>query len=249
MITKLHLPGVKPYTTDAVSVMHKCITDVKYPSGMAAMYLRSGGEPAVLKRVPFSSQYGFVGVGTLIGSSQNIQDGSFSFRGSTELEAWENALKAERHVYIANNFSCLFGEIGSMVKGCTNYKPIVLEDINIPAMYQRALSVWGTDAQIDMCIEECNELIHSLMKHKRNRTHETIAGVAEEVADVNIMIEQMSMIFGASEVLKIKGEKLLRLNQRLNKAETNKEYGQAVNLQGTNYQSINSEPKSNNPCQ
>lgn len=79
-------------------------------------------------------------------------------------------------------------------------------------IYQAAITEWGNDAQIDVAIEEMAELTTALLHHKRGRE----ANVAEEIADVRIMIAQLEIIFkNSDEVEKIKKEKIDRLARRL----------------------------------
>lgn len=81
-------------------------------------------------------------------------------------------------------------------------------------IYDKALKLWGEEAQIKVAIEEMAELINALMKFDRNRvcTNE----VAEEIADCQIMLEQLSNIFcGAGVIEQIKLRKLQRLMDRI----------------------------------
>jgi NTP pyrophosphatase (non-canonical NTP hydrolase) len=65
-----------------------------------------------------------------------------------------------------------------------------------------ATEAWGVDAQIDKAIEEMGELLTALMKAKLNRGENThmIENIQDEIADVSIMMDQLTMIFGASTV-------------------------------------------------
>lgn len=86
-------------------------------------------------------------------------------------------------------------------------------------LYKDAIHRWGEEAQIDMAVEECAELIDKLQKNKRRRaTWEDIAG---EVADVSIMMEQMSIIIeellDRDAVADLRVAKLERLKERLDK--------------------------------
>lgn len=90
-------------------------------------------------------------------------------------------------------------------------------------IYKRALDRWGEDAQINMAIEECGELIVALIKRNRNRNKSSINQIIEEMVDVEIMIEQLKIIFSTkhsefeSFTFEIyKRRKLNRLNERLN---------------------------------
>lgn len=81
-------------------------------------------------------------------------------------------------------------------------------------LYKQVLAKWGTVAQVMMTIEECSELIDALCKLDRYRVNED--AVITEIADVMIMCEQMSILFGEELVEKEKDRKLERLKQRLN---------------------------------
>lgn len=89
-------------------------------------------------------------------------------------------------------------------------------------LYRKALNTWGQLAQIDMAVEECAELIKALCKWKRGLDNETVDPLLEEMADVEIMLEQLKMIYnykysnGAIDKFKdIKRQKLERLEKRL----------------------------------
>lgn len=64
-------------------------------------------------------------------------------------------------------------------------------------IYRKAVETFGIEPQIDMCIEECAELIQALNKAKRCGIIDSraVASVCEEVADVEIMLGQMRHIF------------------------------------------------------
>ena len=88
-----------------------------------------------------------------------------------------------------------------------------VDDIDHREVYEQAVEEWGREAQIMMAIEECSELIKELTKLYRGDTVDQ--NVAEEVADVEIMMEQMRILFGDKNVHKHKLRKLDRLNTRL----------------------------------
>ena len=54
---------------------------------------------------------------------------------------------------------------------------------------------YGVDSQVDMAVEECSELIKALMKYRRNSGTTAREAVIDELADVQIMLEQMKIIF------------------------------------------------------
>lgn len=63
-----------------------------------------------------------------------------------------------------------------------------------------------------MMIEESAELTKALLNERRGRDN----NIAEEMADVWIMLEQMAVVFqNAGEVERIFREKVTRLDQRL----------------------------------
>lgn len=84
-----------------------------------------------------------------------------------------------------------------------------------------AINLFGNHAQIDMAIEEMSELTKELLKNRRG--NENRSKIADEMADVYIMLEQLKFIFGVDETeLKVNAEfKLQRLNERLNQVNIN----------------------------
>lgn len=78
-----------------------------------------------------------------------------------------------------------------------------------------AIHIYGEDAQIWMAIEEMSELSNALAKYRRGRV--TREDVCEEIADVAIMIIQLSKIFGPDNVSDYFERKLDRLDKRLAK--------------------------------
>ena len=82
------------------------------------------------------------------------------------------------------------------------------------AVYEKALQMWGAGAQIIMAIEEMSELTKELCKHFRDR--QNVEDIADEIADVTIMMEQLRLIFGINEeVCSHMDMKVLRLQSRL----------------------------------
>lgn len=64
---------------------------------------------------------------------------------------------------------------------------------------EKAIDTFGTSAQIDKVIEEMAELTQALLKERQARLteghKESIAHVQEEIADVYIMLAQLTEIF------------------------------------------------------
>lgn len=66
---------------------------------------------------------------------------------------------------------------------------IVKEEI-----YKKAIETWGENLQLGMLIEECAELIKAVNKFWRKKDYDSINSLAEECADVEIMIEQLKIM-------------------------------------------------------
>ena len=77
------------------------------------------------------------------------------------------------------------------------------------SVLKKALEQWGDRAQEGMAIEECSEFIDSMMKRYRGRVDDK--AVAEEVADVLIVMSQMRLVFGAGLVDSFIIKKMARL--------------------------------------
>lgn len=78
---------------------------------------------------------------------------------------------------------------------------------------ENAILTYGKQMQEDMAIEEMSELIKALIKNRRLSDKKALDNVLEEMADVQIMLDQLKMIFGSTE--KIEWYKLNRLKMRL----------------------------------
>lgn len=82
------------------------------------------------------------------------------------------------------------------------------------AVLWRAIVTYGGHSQTLMVMEEMAELQKELCK--RERGADNISAIAEEIADVQIMIAQMIMLYGCADAVeKIKHEKIDRLRRRL----------------------------------
>ena len=82
------------------------------------------------------------------------------------------------------------------------------------AILQEAIDTYGKDNQLWMVIEEMSELAKEICKNIRRQDNE--AQIADEIADVTIMLEQAKMIFGnADQVEKQIQYKVNRLKFRL----------------------------------
>lgn len=81
---------------------------------------------------------------------------------------------------------------------------------------KRAIRINGEEAQLLVAMEECAELIQAISHHLRKREPKNLI---EEIADVNIMVHQLKLMFGNDEVQKVVDEKIYRLHLRLDRQE------------------------------
>ncbi len=94
------------------------------------------------------------------------------------------------------------------------------EYISEAEVLQRALDTYGSAMQIVVMMEEMSELQKELCKYLRGKC--SPASIAEEIADVEIMIEQMKMLFCCAEdVRSVRKRKVERLKERLDNGACN----------------------------
>ena len=80
--------------------------------------------------------------------------------------------------------------------------------------YSMAVRAYGKKSQLVMAMEEMSELTKELSKNMRGAKN--ISSISEEIADVEIMLEQLKIIFSnRAEVDIYRGNKLDRLVNRL----------------------------------
>ena len=89
------------------------------------------------------------------------------------------------------------------------------------ALLDRAITTYGAPTQMDMAVEEMAELTKALCKVKRvscaAEAKAVLENVVEEMADVQIMLDQLRIIFGRSTA-EAEECKLERLKKRLDTA-------------------------------
>lgn len=86
------------------------------------------------------------------------------------------------------------------------------------SVISRAIEHYGVNSQINMLFEEMSELQKELCKHLRGQTD--VKHIAEEIADVEIMLAQIKCIFKCScEVRNWQKQKVNRLSDRLDQEE------------------------------
>ena len=79
-------------------------------------------------------------------------------------------------------------------------------------LLNKAIEKFGATEQENLAIEECSELIQAVSHKHRGREH----NIAEEIADVEIMLDQLRIINDCFyDVANIKEIKLERLEERL----------------------------------
>lgn len=68
---------------------------------------------------------------------------------------------------------------------------------------------YGPTAQGRQCIEECAELIQAISKWDRaqssgdtEKVNKTVSRIAEEIADVRIMLDQLTFLYGCNDEVK-----------------------------------------------
>lgn len=77
-----------------------------------------------------------------------------------------------------------------------------------------ALDKWGAEHQTLMVFEEMAELQKELCKHSRGA--DNVLSIAEEIADVQIVLAQMMILFDCAEAVNNwKAVKLSRLKERI----------------------------------
>lgn len=83
-----------------------------------------------------------------------------------------------------------------------------------------AINTWGQNAQLDMMVEEMSELAKAICKYKRGAQipRVLVEQIREEMADVQIVLDQLKIMFGKVEG--IETEKLERLKGRIKREAT-----------------------------
>ena len=91
------------------------------------------------------------------------------------------------------------------------------EDVSSDEICRAALETFGEMAQMAMAVEEMSELTKELCKYRRGRNN--VESIAEEIADVQIMLRQLVILFDCKETVdKYRQYKLERLARRVEEA-------------------------------
>ena len=82
------------------------------------------------------------------------------------------------------------------------------------AVFRLALAIYGPGLQTLVAIEEMSELQKELVKHERGA--DNVPHIAEEIADVQIMLDQMTLLFDCADAVQnLHSAKVARLAKRL----------------------------------
>jgi len=94
--------------------------------------------------------------------------------------------------------------------------------MNAREIYRLVVNQYGESYQVDKAIEEMGELIQALIKYRQHGTNKD--NVAEEMADVEIILSELKLIFSNRESVKEwKKYKLERLESNVKKDRLNEE--------------------------
>jgi len=80
-------------------------------------------------------------------------------------------------------------------------------------LYKKTLEKWGTSGQYDQMVEECAELIAAIKHFQRGKIDKQ--DVIDELADVTLMLGQLTWMFGEEQVNKTVEKKLQKLEHLL----------------------------------
>lgn len=91
--------------------------------------------------------------------------------------------------------------------------------MNKPELYRHVLETYGQQSQVIMAIEELSECAAKLAKVANGRIGLWDSEVLSEIADAEIMLEQLRLIIGDHLIDTAKVGKLCRLRERLQREE------------------------------
>lgn len=87
---------------------------------------------------------------------------------------------------------------------------------------RKAIETNGIRHQTEKCVEEVGELLQAIIKYDHSKgleeTKANLEHLQEEIADCCIMLEQMKMMYGETEITQKILEKADRLEKRLDTA-------------------------------
>ena len=109
-------------------------------------------------------------------------------------------------------------DIAELTYEIRELRHVLVKEIPDPDEYtdllNRALEKWGFGTQVLIWIEELSELIQRIAKRDRKINPSFDDQIADEIADVDICLDQMKILFPEYQAIKIqKVERLRRLVQ------------------------------------
>jgi len=84
----------------------------------------------------------------------------------------------------------------------------------IDSVFIDAIDLWGEEAQLDVVIEECAELIKAICKRKRGDAFAELS-ILEKAVEVTIMIEQLKVMYGIGEFDVLYTDKLNKIREHI----------------------------------
>lgn len=176
--------------------------------GEAISQLREHGYMVVVVSTRCSSDDGMEAVKKYLADHSIVVDGVL-------------AEKPPAVCYIDDRAICFDGHPESLLRQVETFVPwhqVSDEVSDEQAVLRRAIATWGAGAQMVMVCEEMAELQKELCKNLRGSGNEM--AIAEEIADVEIMLDQMKILFGISRNVAVcRSQKIERLARRLEAAK------------------------------
>lgn len=93
--------------------------------------------------------------------------------------------------------------------------------MNVNEIYKKAIEIYGEREQSAMAMEECGELIRAVNKMHRDPNIKNRIEIICEIADVQIMIEQLIILYDLNpvDIQRMINAKTERLKKRLEEHE------------------------------
>lgn len=104
------------------------------------------------------------------------------------------------------------------------------------AVLKAAIDKYGNDSQLAVAQEECAELIQAISKlnragssdHPGRTAKAAMNNLMEEAADVQIMLDQIRIMYPSHAYDTIRNAKLARLEKRINQKRSSRKKAEAV---------------------
>ncbi len=85
-------------------------------------------------------------------------------------------------------------------------------------VFAKALAKYGVGTQLIIAMEEMGELIQAISKNMRGVSN--LYNVAEEIADVGVMLDQLMIVFKNEDIVRMnRKEKIEKLDEEMKKDE------------------------------